>query len=357
MRKKFTLEHISNITPLPRAERELISGLLPSRGLAVLYGLPKSYKSFVALNIGLTISEGTTWSGRKVSQGPVVYVAAEGALGLKTRIAAAKLKIAQTNNVPFYLVTACPDFGKNSTDPTILAEEILQDLSGATPSLIILDTLARVLGEADENGAGMQSFIKNAEELADRCKCLVLAVHHERKGRGGGLRGHSSLAGAVVANWKVQKKRGLEAQIFIEASKDNADGGFLIAKLKQVQLPASNEDEPETTLIVDQVIRAKRECKSDNSKPLTNSQKEILNIIVSQIKEQGREIDGLIRIPCSDCREWYADHSPLKKSSARKAFDRGRGALVMNDALIETIIAGVEYFSLPEEAQTDRQTL
>ena len=357
MRKKFILEHISNVTAVPRAERELISGLLPANGLAVLYGLPKSYKSFVALNIGLAISEGKTWCGRKVSQGPVVYVAAEGAIGLRTRLAAAKERIGHANNIPFYLVAAFPDFGKNSGDAAVLGEQVLEALSGATPRLIIVDTLARALGEGDENGAGMQSFIKNAEELAEQCKCLVLAVHHERKSQSGGLRGHSSLAGAAVAYWKVKKKTGLEAQIYIEASKDDADGGLLTARLKQVQLPPSDDGEPETTLIVDQVIRAKHECKSDSLKPLTKGHKEVLTAVALRIKEQGQEIDGLIRLPLSDCREWYEDYSPLNKSSARKAFDRAHDALVNNGALIVANIAGVKYFSLPNEAQTNRQTL
>jgi hypothetical protein len=54
------------------------------------------------------------------------------------------------------------------------------------PSAIIIDTLNQTLGDADENGAGMQAFMANANLMATGFGCAVLAsnhVGHAEKGR------------------------------------------------------------------------------------------------------------------------------------------------------------------------------
>jgi hypothetical protein len=60
----------------------LIKGLLPAQGLALLYGHPGSGKTFLALDFSGHVAMGWDWHGRKVKQGLVVYVAAEGQRGL-----------------------------------------------------------------------------------------------------------------------------------------------------------------------------------------------------------------------------------------------------------------------------------
>jgi hypothetical protein len=51
----------------------------------VLYAPAANFKSFLALAWALSISEGRDWLGRKVKQGPVVYVCAEGGRGFGRR--------------------------------------------------------------------------------------------------------------------------------------------------------------------------------------------------------------------------------------------------------------------------------
>ena len=56
--------------------------MLPTEGVAVLYGKWKQFKSFVALDLGVAIARGEPWASRKTKKGIVVYIAGEGGHGL-----------------------------------------------------------------------------------------------------------------------------------------------------------------------------------------------------------------------------------------------------------------------------------
>ena len=61
---------------------------MPKDDLVVLFGASGTFKSFLAIDMALHIAHGLPWLGRKTAAGSVVYVAAEGAGGLRKRLAA-----------------------------------------------------------------------------------------------------------------------------------------------------------------------------------------------------------------------------------------------------------------------------
>jgi hypothetical protein len=68
----------------------LIDGVLVQNSLAVLYAPWASFKSFLALDWALCLATGLPWGNRLVIQSNVLYMAGEGAAGMKNRIAAWK---------------------------------------------------------------------------------------------------------------------------------------------------------------------------------------------------------------------------------------------------------------------------
>jgi hypothetical protein len=232
----FKLEPWNSIKFDPANDNWLVEGLFPPEGLAVIYGQQKNYKSFVASDVALAISSGGVWAGKKVLQGPVVYIAGEGASGFRKRIegyrAYHELKDA---DLPFFLIAARPNLGTAGGDVVALKQAIQDTLGEQKPRLIVLDTLSRMLAGQNENGEGMQCFIDNAETLADQFNCLAIAVHHAGKNTESGMRGHSSLPAAAVANWLVKKTGNLKALVTIENSKDEEDGNGLIVDLKRIE--------------------------------------------------------------------------------------------------------------------------
>jgi putative DNA primase/helicase len=182
----------------------LIKGWLQREATCMIHGASGSGKTFLVLDMALTVSSGLPeWNGHRVTKGNVVYLAGEGHHGLKSRIAGWK----QSKNVDtlgdFYVSRTGLDLdtpeGLSHTFNAIKA-------TGKKPDLIIVDTLHRFL-QGDENSA------QDAKPMLDSCmalihefRCSVLFVHHtgvsaEAKDR---ARGSSAYKAALENEINVQ---------------------------------------------------------------------------------------------------------------------------------------------------------
>jgi hypothetical protein len=258
-RERFRGVHLPDIRYEPGVQNWLIDHLLPAEGLAVLFGRWKSYKSFIALDLAMTVARGALWAGRKVKQGAVVYIAAEGALGLRKRIAAYQARYPGDQS-PFYLTEARPSLGTRPGDKDELIAGIRATVGGPGVEivLVVVDTLARTVGIADENNEGMRAFTDNCEDIADAFRCLALAVHHENAAGDARTRGGTSLPGAAVTIWRAKKVQDGEQRcclVTIDDAKDSADGMALMVRFDVHEF---GEPEPgserESTLIVNSVV-------------------------------------------------------------------------------------------------------
>ncbi|MFY9182674.1 MAG: AAA family ATPase [Limnohabitans sp.] len=79
--KLLTSGDLAELPPL----RWLVRGVLPSQGLAGLYGPSASGKSFLALDLCAAVAEGRPWFGNRTQAAPVVYCALEGEGGIRLR--------------------------------------------------------------------------------------------------------------------------------------------------------------------------------------------------------------------------------------------------------------------------------
>lgn len=174
------------------APEPLVGSVLPVGSLAVAYGKPGSFKTFVALDMALCVATGSLWQGWRATQGTVLYVAAEGLAGLPKRIRAwEERRGVATPQDAFWLPEAVPLLNDNAI---ALVEAYVADLR---PRLIVLDTLARCMAGGDENSAkDVGHAIENADRLRRAAGATVLLIHHTTKD-GGSYRGSSALEGAV----------------------------------------------------------------------------------------------------------------------------------------------------------------
>ncbi|EPI3171732.1 AAA family ATPase [Salmonella enterica subsp. enterica serovar Cerro] len=62
--------------------------LIPAGALCSIYGPGGSFKSFLAVSLACHIASGTSWGGRRVNQGAVLFIAGEGGTGVSRRIRA-----------------------------------------------------------------------------------------------------------------------------------------------------------------------------------------------------------------------------------------------------------------------------
>jgi hypothetical protein len=191
---KFAFVHDDEIETQEPPE-QLVDGILPAGGFAVLVGAPSSGKTFVALDLAFCVATGNSWDERAVKQGSVLYVAAEGTGGLRARVRAMKQKYAvQDRAGVLFLLQPVQLMNQQEVDDLLAAIGTLPE----SPSFVIIDTLARCLVGGDENTAKeMGQFVNGVDRIRRETGATVLVVHHsgwERKER---LRGSSALQGAA----------------------------------------------------------------------------------------------------------------------------------------------------------------
>lgn len=203
---------------------------LPETSFGFLYGAPGSYKSFLALDWSLHIAYGRdNWHGDQIEAKPggwVVYLAREGASGMRARIEAwEKQNVpAGTPECRFALVPSAIDLMDKSSVEAIIERIKADDVSPI--SMIVIDTVSRSMPGADENmQKDMTRFVAACDSLKDTFQCIVLGVHHTSKA--GDMRGSSVLLGAGDFAFRASKQdagdSARKVTLHCEKMKDGAD--------------------------------------------------------------------------------------------------------------------------------------
>jgi hypothetical protein len=186
--------------------RYLIKGLIPRTGLVIVWGPPKSGKSFKIFDMLLHVALNRPYRGRRIHSGTVVYCALEGQTGFAARWAASRSKFFGQNkeHVPFYVQPVTLDLVKDAPE---LIRVIQHTLGNVKPVVIVLDTLNRSLRGSESSDEDMSAYIRAADSLREAFDCAVIIVHHCGL-EGNRPRGHSSLTGAADAQLSVSRDAG-----------------------------------------------------------------------------------------------------------------------------------------------------
>lgn len=182
--------------------RWAVKRVLPERGLAMVFGPSTAGKSFFTLDLVMAVARGVPWRDRKVKQGPVVYVVAEGAGGFPDRLRAyAEHHGVDLADVPLRLIPAAPNLLEKAD-----VKELIEQLRAAGEQrIIVIDTLAQVTPGADENsGQDMGRAIAHCNAIAKATGALVLLVGHPGKDESRGVRGWSGLFAAFDAVLQIE---------------------------------------------------------------------------------------------------------------------------------------------------------
>lgn len=172
----------------------LAAGILPEAALAVLYGPPGAGKSFVALDLALSVASGSEWLGRAIRPTGALYLAAEGTGGLGQRLRVWKTARGFSGKrVGVAFITSAIDLLDNASAPRLIATAHGLD---RPPGLIIIDTLARSMVGDENNTGDMSRLIATVDRVREATSATILLVHHTKK-EGELERGSSALRGGV----------------------------------------------------------------------------------------------------------------------------------------------------------------
>jgi hypothetical protein len=193
----------------------IVYPILHNGSITILYGEPNTYKSFIALDLALSVSTGTHFLRGNVEKfytphaRQVVYLAGESIHGWYDRIRAWSrfrkfsddtntLQFPNLHFLPVSLNLADQYSGDGDTDSLI---DAMKEHTNNRSGVLVIDTLSVYFGGHDENeGPAAQQFLKSCRKImSSGAAQAILVIHHQPKSQGGlerrTPRGHSKLTG------------------------------------------------------------------------------------------------------------------------------------------------------------------
>ena len=195
----------------------VVEGYILDNGLCMMFGPSGKGKSFVALDIGLSVAAGIDWHDKKVKGGPVIYVSGEGRSGLKGRLKAWFLTRKVKDEDSLFFINSGPVNLSDEKDVKGFIGRVGSAFAKQPVRLIIFDTLANCTLGADENSSrDVNLIVQNCRLVQNETKAAVLLVHHTGHSNEERARGSSSLKGAMDTEMGVNSngaKNGLAIKI------------------------------------------------------------------------------------------------------------------------------------------------
>jgi hypothetical protein len=271
--------------------------------------------------------------GKKVKKGFVVYIAGEGHFGISRRLKAWSLhNQISFEGVPMVVSKAGAGLSQQGgCDPVMLEIDAHAAVYGF-PELIVVDTLNRNFGGGDENSPqDMGEYIKNLDLLKDKYGSAILTVHHQGHSGLGRARGHSSLFGAMDAEFSVEKPdRGDRILLTNTKMKDGPAPEELILELESVKLPWKDDQSVNETSAV--LVRSSQE-KIHRHKPMSPGSKQGLQSFLDALIATGCSSSSGLHV--DDWRPFFYKISTAERQDAKqRAFQRLRVNLVTEAVLV-----------------------
>lgn len=189
----------------------LVEEILPEASFGLLVAPPKSYKSFLCLDLCASIADGRDFLKFKTKKSETLYYDLESSL---RRPRSRLKKIMQGKPFPegLYIVPV-------SEKPGTLTDGFLEDMQGQLElhpgiRLIVVDVFQRIRGKRDKNLNSYENDYKELETLqsfATVHKVSIILVHHTRKGKADDafetISGSNGLFGSADFCWMIAKER------------------------------------------------------------------------------------------------------------------------------------------------------
>lgn len=239
----------SSLDNMPTLE-PLVGDLLHLDSLARVVGPSGHMKSFMVIDFAGHVGTGMQWHGHHVRQGTVVYLVAEGARGIRKRVRAWEkhhgIKMTDVLFLPRPVQAMSPEW-----------DTLIEAMRRLAPSMVVIDTQARVSVGVEENSAKeLGLVVDRMEQLRAATGACVLVIHHTgHVGEHG--RGSSSAKGALQSELHVSKKgdnaRNIVVTLKTGKQKDDEEGGDLQFGLKVITLDGETKPDgrPVTSVVLE----------------------------------------------------------------------------------------------------------
>lgn len=230
-----------------------VKGIIPLPSVGVIFGPPKAFKTFVAIDLGAHLALGIErWFGFRVKQScEVIYVPLEGRGSMKPRSEAWCLQHQRQSTGIHYLLDGVNLQAEDQVDNLI--GQILRYRQRGTwqrPVFVIIDTLAQAAAGLDENGSDMSAVLAAGQRIANRTGGAVCFVAHPGHGNAERVRGWSGLPAGFDFSFRIEVHGKSERTLIVDKVKDGEDGQRIDFCAVSRQLRFDEDNEAVTSLVV-----------------------------------------------------------------------------------------------------------
>jgi hypothetical protein len=318
-----------------------VDGLIETETLGMIFGDPGCGKSFLAVDLALSVATGADFHEHPTKKGAVFFIAGEGHNGLARRFTAwSKARDIQLAGVPLFKSERAAQF-LDSASAKAVNEAVAQlTVKHGAPALIIIDTLARNFGPGDENNTKeMSEFVTAIDDMKALFPgCCVLIVHHSGHGDKQRARGAMALKGALDFEFRVEKK-GSAVQLINTKMKDAEAPKDMFFSFRQVELDGNAKS----------AVLDSTEAPEPKLRLTTNQRLAQATYGEAAIKHAVWDKGAFRGVHVDDWRTFfYAKHTGDNKEAKQKAFQRARlnmtdnGMMAVQDDVYLTLDAGLQ---------------
>jgi hypothetical protein len=309
---------VADMTAVYRQSEWLIGGHIEHPTLCVLFGDPENGKSFVGIDWACCVATGRRWNGKRVLQGPVLYLAGEGFLGLSKRFLAWRLhngiSDADWKAAPLFVSRRAVDLLDLQAGQEMWATV---EARAVTPRLIVIDTLSRMTPGMNESAADeMSKFVQWCDRTKAAFGCTILVVHHSGVGDKLRVRGSSVLKGATDVEIGAKKDGEGRLKLFNTKMKEARRFNDRFFVFQDVQLPWIRQPQEDGEIPQPETSAVLVACEAPaEGNPQRHSAVEQLRTI---IRQSGGKLDN------ADALEQFVEVRGGNLETARKTFYKAR---------------------------------
>jgi RecA-family ATPase len=314
----------------PPEPKWLVDRCIMQTGIGLLLGQWGTGKTYVAIDLSLSVITGQHFAGRRVpEQCGVLYLALEGAHTILRRLKVARECRELMENTPFFVTRECPTLSEKNAAETLLdyadaTDKEMQSRHGVRLGLIIIDTLIVAAGWVDENrNAEVQAVMRVLRALSDETDTFVLAIDHHGKDPSRGARGGSDKEGSIDVVLSLTPGRMTQTKL-----REGSQGEVTPFELKVHKFPSlTTPGETWTECTVEWGVTGHK----TNFKSISTLRKAMQAVSTAEIKVAGRTVHATSK---ADVRNAFAKSMKGKSSSAvRNAWKRAYDTAIENEVV------------------------
>lgn len=293
----------------------LVEDMLFCGDSALMYGASGCGKSFLALDMGLSIARGVPFLGKATRKGAVIYQAGEGGKGLVKRMKAYRQTYSVwKQDLPFILIPARVDLFSPDGDVDAFIDECLAWQAVLTEPLqaVFIDTFSTASPGANENASEDVSRLLAAGERLQKATGAALMWVHHKNASGERERGHTSLRANCDTALEINRDEESNYRTLRLAKlKDGEDGLKIGFELQSVQVGSNDDGKPITSCVV--VPAQEGPEQTSKRTRLPPGQAKFLKVLEEAQARRGgivppneRVSDGTRGVEYCDFRDYYA---------------------------------------------------